>query len=701
MQYGTESQKRVSASINKSGKQRMYSQKILAYSFIFISEPEKRSETKELLLKLLKEVNDSNKELINGTDELTSALELSDNFYSLYYQAPVNINQKLKRFIYEVHDLLKEKPEDLTIDNFHLKNIERLSQPLMKAFDRAVTEYEQVAVDDIQLRTYIRIANLAFTFMIIYLLAKYIFFPLITKVKTREEELIEKEKFSNIVIESNENGIIAINSKSEVIVFNSAAEKIFGYSKEEMLGLDSLQKIIPKPFFKAHDDSSRNYLKGKGSKGLVHNKHKLQAVRKSGELFDIEIAFGSEIYNNEIIVVANVADITEDIKRLNEITELNRELKRSLASEKSFLASMSHEIRTPLNSVIGFLNLLDEARLTGDVGEWIKKANVSSDHLMSLINDVLDVSKIQANQMEIAEEKIDLEKILEECLTIISSRIKEDVTLEREIDKINYYLRGDSSRIKQILLNILGNASKFTAKGFVKLSLKNIKESEKTVSFHIDIADTGKGIDKEKVSTLFGAFKQVSAKDEGTGLGLFISNNLAQLMNGDLSVESEVGKGTIFTLALELKKDSKKEKESPESVIEKKVIYEDFSDLKVLVVDDVKMNIVLAKAIFKKNFNIVFEEAYDGEEAVNKTKEKDYDIIFMDIQMPVMDGITATREIRKFDKQIKIIAMTANAYAEHKEEAFEAGMNGYITKPISKPMIEEVLSDLKKGKTNG
>lgn len=688
MEYGTDTQKRVSYSINKSGKQRMLSQKILAYSYIYITHENTRLQTKEKITQLLIDLEDSNNALINGSENISSALSLDESFQKIYYEDPININQKLKRYIYETYDLIKDDEKNLHINNTHLKNIRIQSTPLLHALNQAVTKYEEVAIKESDLRGNIRIINLTLTLIILFLLGKYVLFPLISRVKKREDELIEKEKFSNIVIESNRNAIIAINSKGKIIVFNQAAQKMFGYKKEEMLGTFNLHKIVPHNFREAHQKASTSYLQGNDSVGIINKKHKLPALRKNGEEFNIEINFGSEEYNGEKVVVANINDITEDIKNFEKISKLNKDLQRSLDSEKNFLASMSHEIRTPLNSVIGFLELLEEQELQGEANDWIKKANVSSNHLLALINDVLDVSKIQANQMELSDEKIDIQEILEDSLTIVSSKVKKNVVLEKDIENLQHYLRGDSARIKQILINILGNAAKFTEKGSIRLTLKGEKCGI-LYSLSISIEDTGKGIDKEKLEAIFSPFKQVSAKDDGTGLGLYISNSLITMMDGKISVISEVDKGTTFTIKLNLRIDS--EKEQAQEKKQKNILNHDFSHIKVLMVDDVNMNLVLGKAVFKKNFNIVFDTAENGEEAVKAAKAKNYDIIFMDIQMPIMDGLEATKKIREFNQETPIIAMTANAYAEHKIKAYESGMNGYITKPVSKTRIEEEL----------
>ncbi len=694
MQYRIESEKKIGASINISGKQRMLSQRILAYSQIYIYQPKLRSDAKKEIEKLKAEMQKANHDLIYGSEKLGSALEYDEKFKTVYFEYPLFVDKKLKDYLKEIDMLLNISAENLFNDTSHLNNLQKQSDPLLFALNEAVKVYEKVAQEQVEQKVLIRYIMFTFSLIFLYVLTKFILLPLNSEVKQREKELEEIEQFSNMVIESNQQAIVAIDDNSNVVIFNSAAESMFGYSKDEMIGFDSLYKIIPDSFFQEHQLASKAYMQGGESKDIVNHTHKLSAKRASGELFPISIGFGAKSLNSKRIVVANIDDISDDVKSFEEIEALNKELKRSLESEKLFLSSMSHEIRTPLNSIIGFLKMLDEKHIEGKIGEWINNANISSKHLYTLINDILDLSKISANQMELSNERIDIVNLMEDVKVMVSNRVCENVTLEfKKCDDVNHYIRGDSSRIKQILLNILGNSAKFTTKGHIALELDKFDVHDKNmVNVAIKIIDTGKGIPKDKIEDIFNPYKQSSNKDQGTGLGLYISKNLIELMGGKLSVESEEDKGTTFTMTLDLLLDVDDIESDVQINVDANNIMCDFSGLKVLMAEDVDMNIMLAETIFTEYFNLSIDVVKNGLEAVNKAKNiSSYDLIFMDINMPVMDGIEATKQIRMFNKEIQIIAMTANALAEDKERAFKAGMNDYITKPIAIDAIKQVL----------
>jgi len=360
------------------------------------------------------------------------------------------------------------------------------------------------------------------------------------------------------------------------------------------------------------------------------------------------------------------------------------DLKQALQAEKRFLATMSHEMRTPLNAIIGFVEVLLASDMSKHDNKLLNIVSGSSKHLHNLICDVLDVSKIDSGQMEIRLSNFDLIKTITECITIVKSRVSKNVNFIVDIPMFDFSVIGDPLRIRQIFLNILGNSAKFTEKGEIRFKCHICEQSENSrVNLEFLITDTGPGIKQENIKHLFKPFKQLGSTKEGTGLGLFISKALAKLMKGDIIVQNQKPSGLKTIVSLEFEKkpllvESTNIREDSEYGIE------DFKDLNILLVDDLDVNLLVAREIFNKFFGITtLDIAMNGEIAVKMAQETTYDIIFMDIQMPIMNGIEATIQLRKLDVTVPIIAMSADAFLEQINRAKDAGMNDYITKPIA------------------
>ena len=492
------------------------------------------------------------------------------------------------------------------------------------------------------------------------------------------------------------------------------------------------------------------------------------------------------------------------------LTKTSEDLKQSLEVEKRFIASISHEIRTPLNSIIGFIDLLKTKELTDEQKVFLRNVSLSADHLMSLISNVLDVSKIEAGQLEAREEEFSLEDVLMDCLVMVSTRVKQDVKLIHELPELDFFVVGDPVHIKQIFVNLLSNAAKFTERGYIKLSLDQFEEVDGVkVKLTVRLLDTGIGIPETHIQRIFLPFVQAhKSKYGGTGLGLYLSSSLAKMMGGNIEVESVYGKGSLFTVHMVLKRGGVKENkfafndttivlvendeqqcfdlhqkllmngaavlipeftrpadilnfcisagananltilsldifhglscalvsllkdalpemrilgmtahahvtcpQAMDGMLRKPFTYyqlaefvnklcyvsdplptpSSYKGMKVLLAEDVDANVELAEAMFDEYFGIHIDVARDGLEVVEKVMNKAYDIIFMDIQMPKMDGITATQTIRTKGIKTPIAAMTADVFSDSMEKARKAGMNDYVTKPIKKEQLERVL----------
>jgi signal transduction histidine kinase/CheY-like chemotaxis protein len=397
----------------------------------------------------------------------------------------------------------------------------------------------------------------------------------------------------------------------------------------------------------------------------------------------------------------------------NMVLSLDKAQKRLIKTAKikgDFLANMSHEIRTPMNGVLGMLDLLSLTNLNKEQKGYIKNIQQSGKDLIVIINDILDISKIEASKLDLEIAPISLDELLKSIDNLLLFQAKNKNIEFSLIKKSNVFdfFYGDEVRIRQIIINLASNAIKFTEEGKVEVLVSHTYVDEKKPILEFSIIDTGIGITKENQEKLFKPFMQadssITRKYGGTGLGLSICFNLIKLMKGQIKLESEVGCGSTFIVRLPVREclnpeSVKVDKNISSSVLENSLDNDNITssgstDLKILIVEDNLINQKVITKLLNKN-GYLADTANNGKLAVEVMKTKTYDIIFMDIQMPIMDGFTATQEIFRIcgDKRPKIYALTANAFEEDKEKCFKSGMDGFIAKPVK---IKEVLSILAK-----
>lgn len=412
------------------------------------------------------------------------------------------------------------------------------------------------------------------------------------------------------------------------------------------------------------------------------------------------------------IVTVTVMNI-DDLKRLQE--EQNKALlsayesaRQASRAKSDFLANMSHDIRTPMNAIMGMStiarrNIHDPEKLE----DCLNKIDASSKHLLSLINSVLDMSKIESGKVVFVEEVFQLDQMIEDIKRIVQPQAeKKDIQFTGEYETLQgVMVKSDPLRIRQVLLNIVGNAIKFTPeKGKVHCSgFKVLSIYDGYSTFEFTCEDNGIGMDQEFVDKIFQPYersKNVTSNEiEGSGLGMFISKNIVEMMNGEIYVESKKGEGTKFTVIFHLKEISEQpEKEKTEQNEETQIASDAMKGKRILLVEDNDMNREIAQEFLTEE-GILVENAVNGKEAVEKMEQSSlyyYDLILMDIQMPVMNGYEASAAIRRMDREdsgLPIIAMTANAFSDDIRQAKEAGMNEHIAKPIDVSVMFSVLSD--------
>jgi len=434
----------------------------------------------------------------------------------------------------------------------------------------------------------------------------------------------------------------------------------------------------------------------------------------SNTIKQIDILISTILYLLIIAISVSLYKRTYDIDRNNLIkksidleeskeylSETKQQAEEATKAKSRFLANMSHEIRTPLNGIIGTIDLLQHTPLNAEQEELMISLKSSSTHLLEIVNDVLDISKIEADKLELFEGPCNLQNIVQQVTAISSPRLialKKNIELSSTIHPaVENEIIADESRIKQVLINLLGNAIKFTETGSIKLSVTANLIDDSLQELHFAVSDTGIGISEENIQTLFIPFTQIDStatrKHSGTGLGLSICRKIIEEMGGRIWVESQLGRGSTFKFIIPVQVNLvRKTQQQPQQNTAGIISGTEIKPLKMLVAEDNNMNQLLATKMFKK-IGYIIEIANNGKEAVDMTTKYDYDLVFMDIHMPEMDGIEATEKILNSGKaKIPIIiAMTANAVKEAEAEYLQLGMKDIVTKPFTIEQLRKVL----------
>jgi len=491
----------------------------------------------------------------------------------------------------------------------------------------------------------------------------------------------------DLAVDSLAEGLVVVDNDEKIIYFNQKAEQIY-----EKISLGKAEPIL--------EDMNDCILE---KKNIIRDK---QIYAVGSYMVEQESTYYGKMY-----VLTDVTDNYHYTKRMQEQAEIMKELKEQAEAANQakslFVSNMSHEIRTPMNAIVGLTEVLLRKDWPVEEKKYLLNIKSSGKALLDIINDLLDFSKIEAGEFVITRDTYDIAQMFRDIQVIGDTRIGDkDVKLVMDVDReIPRLLYGDSLRIRQVLINIMNNAIKFTDKGSVTVQVQAKQREGKRVQLDFSVKDTGQGIKKQDLEHLFNAFTQVDLKKnrgkEGTGLGLAISRQLVELMGGTLLVESEYGKGSEFYFTLWEGIESEEnigdfgEVKEQAGDAGKDMFTFTLPEATILLVDDNEINREVAQALLEP-FEMKIDVVSNGKEALDLVQQNHYDLVFMDHYMPVMDGVEATRRIRSLEgdyyKNLPILALTADAVQGVKEEFLAAGMNDFVSKPIAMKDITSALT---------
>ncbi len=493
--------------------------------------------------------------------------------------------------------------------------------------------------------------------------------------------------------------IVVIDHLGIIKAFNRASENIFGYAAAEAIG-HNVKMLMPEAYQTKHDGYLASY-RETGDRKIIGIGREVVGLRKNGLTISLELSIAEwRDPNGDQCFTGIMRDVTErnfQARQLRDATELAQqarvEAEGANEAKTEFLAVMSHEIRTPLTSISGFMDLLKHtAGLTSEQRRYVDLVQAANTTLLAIVNDILDFSKVEAGQMELELRPFRPSALIEDAMAITSTvAVAKNLSIKSSVDPtVPEWLMGDQTRLRQVLINLLGNAAKFTEKGSITIDVRSQISADGGERVRFSVIDTGIGIAPDRQHRLFKRFSQadssVSRQHGGTGLGLAICKQLVGLMDGQIGIHSEVGRGSTvwFTASLPAINPPAPKPESAkprEEVVDRKV--------RILVVDDIAANREIVESYLRDND---YEVASVGSaiDAIRLIQNERFHVILMDIQMPLMDGVTATRCIRALQtaiKDIPIIAMTGNVLPQQVRSFLDAGMNDHVGKPIERAKL--------------
>jgi PAS domain S-box-containing protein len=520
-----------------------------------------------------------------------------------------------------------------------------------------------------------------------------------------------ESQYARSLIEASLDPLFTISPEGKITDINNASIDITEVTRENLIGTDFFEYFT-------EPDKAREIYKQVFAEGFVAD---FPLTIRDGKL--TEVLFNGSVYKDEFGKVIGVVVVARDItdhnrieKELNDskiraesATKIAEEAKdiaesatkiaeNAVKSKQQFLSNMSHEIRTPMNAIIGFTKVLLKSDLDPKQKEYLNAIKMSGDALTVLINDILDLAKVDAGKMIFEQTPFNMAASISAMIHLFEIKIREKnlLLIKKYDDKIPKVLIGDPVRLHQIILNLISNAVKFTSKGEITISVSLLNEDEDKATIEFSVTDTGIGIPEDRIPHIFENFQQASSETArlygGTGLGLAISKQLVESQGGSITVKSRPEEGSVFSFILSFQKTNVEvELEKVVNILTTKV-----HNVKVLVVEDMALNQLLMKTLLD-DFGFEHDIAENGKIAIEKLQNKSYDIILMDLHMPEMNGFEATEHIRsKMNSQIPIIALTADVTAADLNKCKAVGMNDYISKPLDERLLYNKIINLLK-----
>ncbi|MCF2947859.1 ATP-binding protein [Paraglaciecola aquimarina] len=503
-----------------------------------------------------------------------------------------------------------------------------------------------------------------------------------SQLQSLQNSIENKEIHLGTILNSLNDAVVITNGKGKLSLFNLAAEKMFGYSQQQIIG-QSVEQLMPSDAAAHHAGYMANYSANKGTH-LMGKNRQLMAKRNDQSVFPVEITITPMFIKNEKHIVGLIRDITQRKQYEQDLQQAKLDAEQASKIKSLFLANMSHEIRTPMNGIFGTLQLLQNEPLSDKAYELLENAKYSCKNLSTIINDILDFSKIEAGKLEIQTANFNLAKLLQNLSSdLLPTALKKGIDFEISNQLKHDLWIGDSVRVSQILLNLISNAIKFTQQGKVIVCLSQNQSDNPNEPIIIEVVDTGIGMDEEGLASLFAKFKQadgsITRKFGGTGLGMSITQSLIHMMQGEIFVKSQIGEGTEVKVVLPLAKDHneliEKDADAPS------VLPKNYANKHILIAEDNEINQLVIQAMLEST-NVKLTIVPNGKDAVKQALLQQPDLILMDIQMPVMDGINACKAILAELDSIPIIALTANVMSEDIATYKQSGFITYLAKPI-------------------
>ena len=683
-------------------------QKIKIKSPVVTIEPVQKTETskKSFFTRLLSKKN--KKDTSNFIAPAVSSDSVQGNIQKIILQTQQK--EKIKKSRQVAEEIAITQQESMVMNHIVSLLNSMEEKELVEGIKRIHIAAEETTTEVSFISNWLTIFGLTLALVFSY----FIYLDVLIAKRFKEQILLTKgrteklaSQYSLSLIEASLDPLLTISSAGKITDMNEATVNIIGMAREKLKDTYFFDYFTePQKAREVYQEVFANGSVADSPLTLRHKDGKLTAVLFNGSVY-------KDDKGNVLGVVVVARDITDQKRFENELIEAKRNAERatekaeeSTKLKEAFLANMSHEIRTPMNAIIGFSDILSKRKLGEQEKEYVKIIKSAGQNLLTIINDILDISKIEAGMMTFEENNFSVKEIFKSLNKMLMEKAKEkNLELLFNCDEsVPDALLGDQTRLTQIIINLTGNAIKFTQIGKVQVNVKVLKSEKENVLLEFSIEDTGIGISQDKLKNIFERFQQAEShttrKYGGTGLGLSIAKQLVELQGGTLSVKSELQAGSVFSFCIAYKRSSQI-KIVPE-VAEKKYNMEDLSKLKILLVEDNQLNVKLIASLFSEN-NLQLQKAEDGKVCIKKLKENNgetllttcFDIILMDMEMPGMNGYEATTIIRKeLKNNIPIIAMTANAMAGEREKCLGFGMNDYISKPINANLLFEKIYDL-------